>query len=204
MVTVLPAVEGYKTRLTGLRGSLHTHFYPTRRCLWLAPHNLKEAIPMITNPEESLAYFDSIHRRTERDIAALPPAAENWAPPAGEGDQGWSIADIVHHIAESRIFFANAYRGEGWIYNWPVPMADGQSSWLPGLEASVAEFHQRINSTPKEWLTRRVAMLDSDGHLERLAHSDDVAGARGAPPFSDRHLCGFARLGCASNLRPLP
>ena len=120
---------------------------------------------MITNPEEFLAYFDSIHRRTARDIAALPPAAENWAPPAGEGEQGWSIADIVHHIAESRIFFANAYRGEGWIYNWPVPMADGQSSWLPGLEASVAEFHQRINSTPKEWLTRRVAMLDSDGTL---------------------------------------
>ena len=120
---------------------------------------------MITSPEEFLLYFDSIHRRTTRDIAALPPAAEGWAPPAGEGEQGWSIADIVHHIADSRIFFANAYRGEGWIYNWPVPMANSQSSWLPGLEASAAEFHQRIKSTPKEWLTRRVAMLDSDGSL---------------------------------------
>ena len=63
---------------------------------------------MITDPEEYLRYFDSIHRRTVRDIAALPPAAEGWAPPAGEVEQGWSIAEIVHHIAESRMYFASA------------------------------------------------------------------------------------------------
>ncbi len=128
-------------------------------------YDWKEAVQMITGTEEFLRYFDSIHRRTVRDIAALPPAAEGWAPPAGQGEQGWSIAKIVHHIAESRVYFASAYRGEGWVFDWPVPIADNQSSWLPALEASAAEFHQRIQETPKEWLTRRVPMIDTDGSL---------------------------------------
>ena len=159
---------------------------------------------MITGPEEFLLYFDSIHRRTVRDIGALPPAAEGWVPPAGKGEQGWSIADIVHHIAESRIYFANAYRREGWIYNWPVPMTDSQSSWLPGLDASAAEFHQRIQRTPKEWLTRRVTMIDTDGSLSGWRILMMLLEQEVHHRSTDRHLCRFARLGRASNLRPLP
>ena len=120
---------------------------------------------MITDPEAFLRYFDSIHRRTLRDIAALPSAAEGWTPPAGQGEGAWSIADIVRHIAESRIYFARAYRGEGWIYDWPAPMTGSQSSWLPGLEASASEFHRRIEGTPPEWLARRLPMIDTDGQL---------------------------------------
>ncbi|MCH7606276.1 MAG: DinB family protein [Chloroflexi bacterium] len=120
---------------------------------------------MITDPDAFLRYFDSIHRRTLRDIAALPPAAESWVPPAGEGEQGWGIYEIVRHIAESRLYFAKAYRGEGWIYNWPAPITEHQASWLPALEASAQEFRQRVQGTPPEWLNRRVQMIDTEGTL---------------------------------------
>ena len=120
---------------------------------------------MITDTVAFLRYFASIHRRTLRDIEALPAAAENWAPPAGEGENAWSIADIVRHIADSRIYFAKAYRGEGWIYDWPAPITESQSSWLPALEASAAEFHRRIDGTPHEWLTRRIPLIDTDGSV---------------------------------------
>ena len=120
---------------------------------------------MITDPEAFLRYFDSVHRRTMRDIQALPAEAESWSPPAGEGESGWSISDIVQHIAESRLYFAKAYRGEGWIFDWPVPMSEIRASWLPALEASALEFHQRIQETPPEWLNRRIPMIDTEGEL---------------------------------------
>ena len=120
---------------------------------------------MITDPDAFLRYFDSIHRRTMRDIEALPAAAESWTPPAGEGENAWSIADIVRHIAESRLYFAKAYWAEGWIFDWQVPITESQSSWLPALEASALEFHQRIKDTPLDWLTRRIPMIDTDGAL---------------------------------------
>jgi len=120
---------------------------------------------MITDPDAFLRYFDSVHRRTLRDIEALPPAAGSWAPASGEGENAWSIADIVRHIADSRIYMVKAYRGEGWIYDWEAPITDGQSSWLPALETSAEEFRRRIRGTPPDWLTRRVPMIDTDGAL---------------------------------------
>ncbi len=117
---------------------------------------------MIADIDAFLRYFDSVHRRALRDIGALPPEAEQWAPPAGEGENAWSIVDVVRHMAGSRIYFANAYRGEGWIADWPPPTTASQSSWLPALEASAAEFRRRIEGTPPEWLARKVPMLDTD------------------------------------------
>ena len=38
-----------------------------------------------------LRYFDAVHRRAMRDVAALPAIADGWAPPMGEGGHGWSI-----------------------------------------------------------------------------------------------------------------
>ena len=70
---------------------------------------------MITDPDSFLRYFDSVHRRSLRDIQALPSAAENWAPPVGEGEKSWSIALIVGLMAESRLYFAIEYRVEGWL-----------------------------------------------------------------------------------------
>jgi uncharacterized damage-inducible protein DinB len=120
---------------------------------------------MINDPQAFLHYFDSIHRRTVRDIQALPAPAESWKPSTGEGEKAWSIAQIVHHMAESRMYFARAYRGEGWVYDWPVPGTEAQSDWVPALEASAAEFRKRIQDTPNEWLDRRIKMIDTDGTL---------------------------------------
>ncbi len=128
---------------------------------------------MITDIESFLRYFDAVHRRVLRDIGALPPEAERWAPPpstslrtgAGEDENAWSIAEIVRHIAGTRIYWARAYRGEGWIADWEVSITESQSSWLPALEASAEEFHRRLEGTPKEWLTRKVPMLDTEGAL---------------------------------------
>ena len=120
---------------------------------------------MITDIDAFLRYFDGVHRRALRDIGALPPEAERWAPSSGEGENAWSIGEIVRHIAGTRMYFARAYRGEGWIADWEVPITESQSSWLPALEASAAEFQQRLEGTPPEWLTRKVQMLDTDGAL---------------------------------------
>jgi uncharacterized damage-inducible protein DinB len=120
---------------------------------------------VITDPEAFLRYFDSVHRRTLRDIAALPIAAETWSPPTGQGEKGWTIAQIVHHIAESRLYFANAYKGDGWVFNWPVPPTNVRSGWITATEESASEFHQRISGTPAGWLNRRVPMIDTDGTL---------------------------------------
>ena len=120
---------------------------------------------MITDPEAYLNFFQSIHRRTLRDIEALPPAAEAWEPSAGEGEKGWGISKIVHHIAESRLYFASAYRGEGWRYDWASPSTEQQSGWVRALESSAADFQQQIQGTPQEWLNRRIKMIDTDGTL---------------------------------------
>ena len=50
---------------------------------------------MITDMDAYLRFFDSVRRRTERDVAALPPEAAAWRPPATGGEAGWSIGTIV-------------------------------------------------------------------------------------------------------------
>ena len=56
---------------------------------------------MITDIASYLGFFDGLRRRTERDVAALPPAAIEWTPPAIEGETGWTIGQIVGHIGAS-------------------------------------------------------------------------------------------------------
>lgn len=120
---------------------------------------------MISDIDTFLRWFDSVHRRTVRDVAALPPRAEGWRPAAGEGENAWSIAEIVRHIAGTRMYFARAYRGEGWIADWAPPISDEQSSWVPALEASAQEFRRRLDGTPNEWLSRKVALIDTEGEI---------------------------------------
>ena len=120
---------------------------------------------MITDLPRLLSYFDRFHQRTVRDILALPPEADGWRPPRGEGEKAWNINEIVHHIAESRLYFASAYCGRGWLYDWPVPVTGRQSDWIPAIKESAAEFHRRLDDSPPEWLQRRVRMIDTDGML---------------------------------------
>ncbi len=119
---------------------------------------------MISSIEAFLRYFDTVNRRALRDIEALPPEADGWTPPQGEGEQAWSINQIVGHIAGSRLYFASAYRGEGWI-NSPPPNVSSREHWLPAIEESAAELHRLLEDTPDEWLVRKIQMIDTDRSL---------------------------------------
>jgi uncharacterized damage-inducible protein DinB len=120
---------------------------------------------MITDVGSYLRFFDSVRRRTERDVAALPSGAAAWRPPAVAGEAGWSIGDIVGHIGGGRLYFARAYRGEGWISTPPEMDRADQRTWLPWLQSSAARYVTMLEDTPVEWLTRRVHMIDTPGSL---------------------------------------
>ena len=118
---------------------------------------------MIADMASYLRFFDSVRRRTERDVAALPPGAAAWRPPAIDGQVGWGMGQIVSHIGGSRLYFASAYRGEGWVWGVPAADPDVQASWLPWLSESAARFSALVEDTPPAWLTRKVEMIDTPG-----------------------------------------
>ena len=151
---------------------------------------------MITDMGAYLRFFDGVRRRTERDIAALPAGAAAWRPPAGDGEQGWSIGRIVGHIGGSRLYFASAYRGEGWLAPTLELDENAQETWLPWLRSSADRFTALLADTPADWLTRRVETIDTPGatlsgwrvlmmHLEHEVHHrsqiDAYAGLQGWP-----------------------
>jgi uncharacterized damage-inducible protein DinB len=111
-----------------------------------------------------LTYFDAVNRRAVRDIAALPPQADGWTPAAGTGEKAWSINTLIGHMAGSRLYFASAYRGEGWISPMP-PAVDTRELWVPALEESARRLHDILDGTPDVWLARKVAMIDTGGAL---------------------------------------
>src|SRR2546427_36397 len=118
---------------------------------------------MISDIASYLRFFDSVRRRTERDVAALPSAAAAWRPPAIGGETGWSIGQIVIHIGGSRLYFASAYRDEGWIWTKAEADPDDQRTWLPWLQSSAERFAALVRETPADWLTRRIEMIDTPG-----------------------------------------
>jgi uncharacterized damage-inducible protein DinB len=117
---------------------------------------------VITDVGSFLAWFDGVHRRTVRDVALLPPEAESWRPPipdTGEGEAGWGFAKIVAHMAESRGYFANAFCGDGWVWDeWPEDVS-ARETWVPALERSAEELRTRLGDAPDEWLHRRVGLI---------------------------------------------
>jgi len=118
---------------------------------------------MITDMGAYLRFFDGVRRRTERDVAALPSGAAAWRPQAVEGEHGWGIGRIVGHIGASRLYFASAYRGEGWLAP-PLELDESaQETWLPWLRASAERFATLLAETPGDWLTRRIEAIDTPG-----------------------------------------
>lgn len=118
---------------------------------------------MIIDIASYLRFFDSLQKRTERDVAALPVDAAAWRPPAVGGVVGWGIGEIAGHIGSARLYFASAYRGEGWIADKPPFDRDDQGTWLPWLRTSAVRLVALLNDTPTTWLTRRVEMIDTPG-----------------------------------------
>ena len=119
---------------------------------------------MITSISAFLKYFEAVNRRAMRDIAALPPEADGWAPTTGDGEQSWSINKLVGHMAGSRLYLGSAYLNRGWI-SPPPPDVSSLDRWLPALEESFEAFRANLDGTPDAWLERRVEMIDSSGTL---------------------------------------
>jgi uncharacterized damage-inducible protein DinB len=119
---------------------------------------------MFTSIETFLRYFDGVNRRAMRDIAALPPEADGWKPATGEGEKAWSINTLIGHMCGSRLYFASAYSGDGWITPEP-PDVSSREKWVPALEASAADLRAQLESAPPEWLDRRIEMIDSSETL---------------------------------------
>ncbi len=158
---------------------------------------------MFTDIETFLHYFDGVHRRALRDIGALPGDAESYRPETGEGEGGWSIGEIVRHMAGSRLYFARAYRGEGWVFDYPLRETDSQADWLPCLEESMTELRRRLDGTPSDWLSRKIPMIDTDGELSgwrilMMCLEHDVHQS-----LANRDLRGPPGMAGTGHLRPL-
>src|SRR4051794_5069274 len=119
---------------------------------------------MIENISSFLRYFDAVNRRAVRDISALPPEADGWAPSIGTGERAWSINTLVGHMCGSRLYFASAYRGEGWISPQP-PDVSRRDLWTAALDESGIALREALDGTPDAWLQRKVEMIDSSGAL---------------------------------------
>ena len=98
---------------------------------------------MFKDVETYLRYYGGLHKRSLRDVGALPLEAANYRPNAGDGENAWSIGEIVRHMGGARLYFARAYRGEGWVFDFPLRPCESQA----------------------DWLTRRVQMIDTEGTL---------------------------------------
>lgn len=119
---------------------------------------------MIQSIRGFLAYFEAVNRRALRDVGALPPEADGWRPATGEGEAAWSINQLVGHMAQTRLYFASAYRGEGWVFP-PAPDVSSRDRWAPALAESARELHRLLEDTPDAWLKRKVEMIDTSRGL---------------------------------------
>jgi uncharacterized damage-inducible protein DinB len=117
---------------------------------------------MLTHIDAFLRYFSTVHRRTVRDVAALPPESATWRAPGDMGEGLWTMGEIVGHLVTGRHLFAGAYAGDGWQV---VPASDwsDRQAWLPRLEESAAWMEQRLAGTPPAWLSRPVELMDGSG-----------------------------------------
>lgn len=118
---------------------------------------------MISDIGEFLRFFEGVNRRAVRDVKALPADAESWTPPGGDGENAWDIGQIIGHMAVSRLYFASAYRDEGWIADpWPSPTRT-REEWVDALDQSASAFADSVAGTPNDWLRRRVDSIDTPG-----------------------------------------
>jgi uncharacterized damage-inducible protein DinB len=135
----------------------------------------EEECPVITSIAVFLRYFETVNRRDIRDVAALPPEADGWRPVNGEGENAFTINQLVGHMAWARLYFAAAYLGEGWTEarvhalpgttvrpTWETFDVSTRARWVFALEQSGDTFGARLRDTPNEWLRRKIPSIDSE------------------------------------------
>jgi uncharacterized damage-inducible protein DinB len=119
---------------------------------------------LIADIPSFLRYFEGVHSRTVRDVSSLPEEAETWKPrPSTDEEAFWGAPEIVRHLAEARLFFASAYRGDGWVWDqWPDPV-DRKDTWVPALERSRDILVAELEAAPAERLRERVDPIGKEG-----------------------------------------
>ncbi len=122
---------------------------------------------MFTDIDGFLRYFRSVNRRAVRDVTALPPEADGWTPPLADrvamnDELAWSINKLIGHMCGSRLYFASAYRGEGWISPEP-PDVSSAELWAPALDSSFEAFSRLVTEVGPDGLTRQIEMIDTPG-----------------------------------------
>jgi uncharacterized damage-inducible protein DinB len=119
---------------------------------------------MITTIAEFLKYFAGVNERAVRDVSVLPAEAETWSPPPSAGENAWGIAEIVSHMAASRLFFARAFAGREWIAEpWSEPTST-RAEWKTALRSSSQQLTDLVGSTPDGRLRSKVQPFDERDH----------------------------------------
>src|SRR3990172_6760449 len=118
---------------------------------------------MFTEIDAYLRYFDGAHRRTVRDITALPAEAEVYRPETGEGENAWGITDIVRHMAGSRLYFSRADRGGGGMFDGALRGGWGGGG---GGEAGVTFFDDVADAAVFAGVEPVAVLLGADVELE--------------------------------------
>jgi uncharacterized damage-inducible protein DinB len=119
--------------------------------------------PMICDIDAWVKWFDGVNKRAVRDIGSLPVEAETWKPQTGDGENAWTISELVGHMATSRMWFARAYCREGWTTEqWSGP-TETRDQWVTALSDSAAYVRQRLAGSPREGLERKVESIDTPG-----------------------------------------
>ena len=121
---------------------------------------------MFTDVETFLRYFDGVHRRSMRDIGALPPGGGIRTARDRRGRESLGRRrDRAAHGRRAPLLRARLpWRRLG----LRIPAAASARPRRTGSRASkkaLAEFRRRLEGTPPEWLTRKIKMIDTDGGL---------------------------------------
>jgi len=115
---------------------------------------------VITDVEAFLRWFGGVNGRTLRDIGGLPAAALSWRPPHGEGEDAWTVGELVDHIAAARSFFVNAVAGGDWVMREVSQPADiAQCTGL--LETSFAAIATTLREAGDGALGGRCPSLEN-------------------------------------------
>jgi uncharacterized damage-inducible protein DinB len=146
----------------------------------------------IRDPQVFLDYLGSIHGRTQRVVACIPPEDLEWAPGPGR----LSFGDLIRHLAGiERYMFAETARGQPSRYpGHGRELADGIEAVLAYYETRHAETRAIFEALPSEAFGQRVrtpagssitlwkwlrAMLEHEAHHRGQLYL--MLGLRGVP-----------------------
>jgi uncharacterized damage-inducible protein DinB len=151
---------------------------------------------MISDVPSFLRWFEGVHRRTLRDVSILPSEAETWSPRAGSGEEAWGVPQLVQHLAEGRLYFAEAFAGRGWVWDpWPVEVR-ARHAWAPALDDSMQELRARLESAPADRLQAKIELIGDPGRT--------VSGWRVLMMMAEHEIAHRAQIGAYAGLNGWP